>query len=262
MSTTFTLTLDGAVGTLRLEPAKPGRPPTFAHASLDAFDRALDEIEAAIARDALRVLFLRSASPRFFCAGADIAVLATLNPSSIVDWVAHGHRVFNRLARLPVPTVARVEGYALGGGLELALACDLIFAAEDAQLGQTEATLGFVAGWGGSHRLPRRVGIGRASEMFFSARILGADEAARIGLVDYSGTTGALEQHCADFARAVLTGSAQAHREHKLLLDAAATTTIEQAAAGETGASVRCLTGADTNARVNAFLQRRKPTVS
>jgi enoyl-CoA hydratase len=258
MTTSCRFTMEEGIGTLSLEPSNPTRPPTFDHTSLDAFDVALATAEEATSAGTLRILFVRSASPRFLCAGANIAALGTLNEHSIGAWVAHGHRVFNRLARLPVPTVARIEGYALGGGLELGLACDLIFASDAAQLGQTEASLGFVAGWGASIRLARRVGVSRAADLFFSARMVSAVDAARIGLVDFVGSTEELAVHCATFASAVIRGSDHSHREHKFLLSLVSHATIEDQGAAEATASVACLRSTDTQNRVRAFLNRRK----
>lgn len=258
MTTRFQLLIENSVGTLLLEPITSTRPPTFDRATLDAFDAVLAETESAIERGELRLLFIQSASARFFCTGANIAALETLNENSIAAWVTHGHHVFNRLARLPVPTVARVEGYALGGGLELALACDMIFASDTAQFGQTEAALGFVAGWGGSFRLPQRVGVARASELFFSARAVGAEEALGIGLVEFCGSPDRLATHCAEFSRAVLAGSLQSHRQHKRLLHPPPGFQLDDFARAEAESSAQCLRSHDTLDRVKKFLQRRK----
>jgi enoyl-CoA hydratase len=164
LSATVQFGCQGQIGTLSLVPAVSGKPPTLDHAALDRLDAALAEVEAKA--NSIRLLFVCSAAPKYFCVGADLTALKLVSTETIGAWIDHGHRTFNRLADLPMPVVARIEGYALGGGLELALACDLIFAGETAQLGQTEAKLGFVAGWGGSWRLPRRVGVARPRNCF------------------------------------------------------------------------------------------------
>lgn len=250
--------IHGGVGVLRLVPLAEGKPPTFDEATLAQFEAGLGAAEEAARSGALRVMFVRSASAKFFCAGANLAALRTLSDETIGAWVAHGHRVFARLEDIPVPVVARVEGYALGGGLELALACDLIFASAAAQLGQTEAKLGFVAGWGGSWRLPRRVGLARAKELFFTGRMVPGEEAVRLRLVDFCGDTAALHAHCASFAAAVLAGSAVSHAEHKRLLQNAAAWSRAESATGETESSVTCLRSGDTQARLRAFFERGK----
>lgn len=256
MTTRFSLQVSGGVGTLTMQPDPERKPPTLDHTSLANFETALTEIEQAVQRGELRVLFVVSANERFFCAGANVETLATLDETTIAAWIAHGHRLFARLEDLPVPTVARVEGYALGGGLELALACDLIFAAEGAQFGQTEARLGFVAGWGGSWRLPRRIGLAHAKEMFFSARMLPSCEAVGLGLADFSGPPVALAERCRQFAKDVLAGSPESHRQHKRVLAATAGRTA--AAEAEAAASIACLRAPETRQRVQAFLAARK----
>lgn len=256
MSTTITLSIGAGVGTILLRQEKESRPPTLDHPTLDQLDAMIAEAETAAAAGRLRVLFIASASPRSFCAGANVEALADLGPATIERWIRHGHAVFARLEDLGVPTVARVEGYALGGGLELALACDLIFAADTAQLGLTEARLGFVAGWGGSWRLPRRVGLARAKELLFSGRAIAAGEAHRLGLVDFFGPEAALAARCERFAADVAAGSPASHRGHKRLLADAAGRAA--AADAEAAASVACVSSADTQARVQAFLSRRK----
>jgi enoyl-CoA hydratase len=255
VSATFQWECEAGIGTLSLLPAAAGKPPTLDHAALDRLDAALAQVEAQAG--ALRVLFLRSASPKYFCVGADLVALRQVSTDTIAAWIEHGHRVFNRLEDLPLPVVARVEGYALGGGLELALACDLIFAGESAQIGQTEARLGFVAGWGGSWRLPRRIGPARAKELFFTARIISAAAAERLGLVDFVGPGATLEAHCRAFAADVVAGSAVSAREHKALVAGAGGRPRSEACSAETRASLDCLRAPDTQARLAAFFARK-----
>jgi enoyl-CoA hydratase/carnithine racemase len=121
---------------------------------------------------------------KVFAAGADINEMADRDSVSMFRWIAEFQDVFSRLERLPVVTIAAVNGYALGGGCELALACDLRICAEDSQLGQPEILLGVIPGAGGTQRLPRLVGTGRAKELIYSGRFVASDEAVRIGLVN------------------------------------------------------------------------------
>ncbi len=125
---------------------------------------------------------MRSTSDRFFCVGANINALNDIDENSIAPWVLKGHQVFNQIEDLAMPVIAVVEGYAMGGGLELAMACDLIFASQEAKFAQSEASLGFIPGWGGTHRLARRVGVSKAKFYFYSGKMLGAQEAKEIGL--------------------------------------------------------------------------------
>jgi enoyl-CoA hydratase len=143
----------------------------------DAFER--------IARDhAIRAAILTGAGEKAFVAGADINELAALSPVEARDYALRGQQTLRMIETLSKPTVAAVNGYALGGGLELALACAVRFASENARLGQPEVKLGIMPGYGGTQRLPRLVGRGRALEMLLSGEPVTAAEAHRIGLVN------------------------------------------------------------------------------
>lgn len=121
---------------------------------------------------------------RMFAAGADIKEMGEIDAVEMYRWIGRFQDVFTRLERLPVITIAAINGFALGGGCELAMACDLRIAAEDAQLGQPEILLGVIPGAGGTQRLPRLVGVGRAKELIYSGRMVPAAEALAIGLVN------------------------------------------------------------------------------
>jgi enoyl-CoA hydratase len=256
MSTRLATAYADGVCTVTLHPPE-GKPPTLDPTVMDAFDRVLDEIETRAAN--LSTVVLQSASPKFFCAGANINVLETIDRDTIGAWVERGHRLMNRIEALPPPTVARVEGYALGGGLELAMACDLIFASGQAKFGQTETKLGFVTGWGGSFRLVRRVGLSRAKELVFTGRILDAEEALGFGLADWQGAPDALGLHLRQFLAAVATNSLVANREMKRLLASVEGTTPAHNAIAETAASQRCLGEAgDAAERLRSFLTKNR----
>ncbi len=256
MSTRLTTAYADAVCTVTLHPPE-GKPPTLVPTVMDAFDRALDEIETRAAD--LSAVVLQSASPKFFCAGANINVLETINRDTIGPWVERGHGLMNRLESLPMPVVARVEGYALGGGLELAMACDVIFASSHAKFGQTETKLGFVTGWGGSYRLVRRVGLARAKELVFTGRLLDAEEAVRLGIAEWQGAPEALALRLQEFLTAVAANSRVANREMKQLLESCTCTSLADNAALEAAASQRCL-GADGDApaRLKSFLTKNR----
>jgi enoyl-CoA hydratase/carnithine racemase len=121
---------------------------------------------------------------RVFAAGADIKEMASQDTTTMYRYIGRFQNVFTRLEQLPQVTIAAINGYALGGGCELALACDLRICAEDSQLGQPEILLGVMPGAGGTQRLPRIVGVGRAKEIIYSGRFVGAEEALTIGLVN------------------------------------------------------------------------------
>ena len=130
------------------------------------------------------MVIVESRSPKSFVVGANLAVLKAQDETNIGDWVKNGHRIFNQLQHLPQPVIAKVAKNALGGGLELAMACDFIIAGENARFGHPEAGLGVMPGWGGSYRLRMLVGPARAKEMIFTAQPIDAATACAWGLVN------------------------------------------------------------------------------
>lgn len=132
----------------------------------------------------VRALVLTGSGNKVFCAGADVSELAGLGEVAAQAKMRHGQAAFRELELLPIPVIAAVNGFALGGGLELAMACDLRIAAASAQFGQPEIMLGNVPGWGGTHRLPRLVGPGKAAALIFGGERVDAAEALRIGLIN------------------------------------------------------------------------------
>ncbi len=165
------------VGTLRLDRPK-----------MNALNRQVaseigDAVDAAATDERVRALVVWGGE-RIFAAGADIKEMADLDAVAMYRYIGRFQEVFTRLEQLPVVTIAAVNGYALGGGCELSLACDLRICADDARLGQPEILLGVMPGAGGTQRLPRLVGVGRAKEIIYSGRFVEADEALSIGLVN------------------------------------------------------------------------------
>lgn len=170
---------DGAIRTITIS-----RP-----AALNALNReTVDELEQAFAvaaaKPSLRALILTGAGEKSFVAGADITEFNAFSAEQARAYSTRGQALLDRLALLEIPVIAAVNGFALGGGLELALACDFIYAADTARLGLVEVNLGIIPGFGGIGRLSRRVGRAMAAELIFSAGQVKADEALRIGLVN------------------------------------------------------------------------------
>jgi len=131
----------------------------------------------------VRAVVLTGAGEKAFVAGADIKYMSGLEPEQAKGWGALGHEAAGLLETMPKPTIAAINGFALGGGCELALACDIRYASSRAKLGQPEINLGIVPGWGGTQRLARVCGIGVAKDLIFTGRNVDAEEALRIGLV-------------------------------------------------------------------------------
>jgi enoyl-CoA hydratase len=176
---TLLLSTADAVATLTLN--RPGK--------LNALDaELLTELHAAVhaieSDTSIRAVVLTGAGDKAFAAGADIAGMSEMTSTQAKAFADLGHSIGAAIEASRVPYIAAVNGFALGGGCELALACDFIYAADKAKLGQPEVNLGIIPGFGGTQRLARRVGIGRARELCFTGDIVGADEALRIGLVN------------------------------------------------------------------------------
>jgi len=143
-----------------------------------------DRLRELAQDDGVRAVILTGAGERAFVAGADIKYMSGLDVGQAKEWGALGHEAGRLLETMPKPTIAAVNGFALGGGCELALACDIRYAAASAKLGQPEVNLGIIPGWGGTQRLARVCGLGVAKELIFTGRVVDADEALRIGLVN------------------------------------------------------------------------------
>jgi len=143
-----------------------------------------DRLQDVAGDDDVRAVILTGAGEKAFAAGADIKYMSGLDVEQAKAWGALGHEAGRLLETMPKPTIAAVNGFALGGGCELALACDIRYAASNAKLGQPEVNLGIIPGWGGTQRLARVCGLGVAKELIFTGRVVGADEALRIGLVN------------------------------------------------------------------------------
>src|ERR687883_1753539 len=187
---------DGPVATITLNRPK----------SLNALNSAtLRELTQAVREtvDSCRALILTGAGDRAFVAGADIAEMAPMTPWNAREFSELGHVVTALLEDIPVATIAAVNGYALGGGLELAVACDMIFASENARLGLPEVSLGVTPGFGGTQRLVRLVGKLRAKEMIFTGDWVDAKRALEIGLVNAVLPGPKLLEHCRGIAQKI-----------------------------------------------------------
>jgi enoyl-CoA hydratase len=143
-----------------------------------------DRLREVAADDDVGAVILTGAGEKAFVAGADIKYMSGLDVDEAKAWGALGHEAGSLLETMPKPTIAAVNGFALGGGCELALACDIRYASSRAKLGQPEVNLGIIPGWGGTQRLARVCGLGVAKELIFTGRVVDAEEALRVGLVN------------------------------------------------------------------------------
>lgn len=222
--------------------------------------RQLDTALAAIEADAsVRVVVVTGTGERAFCAGSDVKEFESLHNRVGEGKLLLEKAVYRRLANLPMPTIAAIQADALGGGLELALCCDLRVADENAKLGLPEVRLGVMPGSGGTQRLPRIVGIARAKEMILTGQIMVATEAASIGLVNRVATAGEAVASATELAETIASRGPVAVREAKLALDIAGDAALDDGLAAELDASERVFGSQDMLEGANAFFEKRQP---
>jgi enoyl-CoA hydratase/carnithine racemase len=252
MTDAVRLEVDDGIGTIRLD-----RPP------MNALDIEVQEglrAAAAAATAAPEVAaVVVYGGERVFAAGADIKEMAAMSYAQMAARAGALSSAFDAVARIPKPVVAAVTGYALGGGCELALACDWRVVADDAQLGQPEIRLGVIPGAGGTQRLARLVGPARAKDLIFSGRMVDAAEALRIGLADRAVPAAEVHAAALDLVRPYVGGPAQALRAAKLAIDGGLDRDLAAGLAWESQLFAALFATDDRREGMAAFVEKRKP---
>jgi len=205
----------------------------------------------------VRCIVVTGAGSRAFVAGADIKYMSQVDADEAEAFVALGHEVGRLLETMPKPTIAAVNGFALGGGCEIALACDIRYASSKAKLGQPEVGYGLIPGWGGTQRLARTTTLGFAKELIFTGRLVDADEALRRGLVD--DVADPVLDKALETARLIATKSPAALREAKELCNRALQGEHDANLAAEAKRLCRVLISDDAREGTAAFVDRREP---
>jgi enoyl-CoA hydratase/carnithine racemase len=245
------LEVEGPVATIRLD-----RPPANA-ISRQVSDELRDSVVESGRRDDVRAVVVWG-GPHTFAAGADLKEIAQLGPEDVRPIVSALGEALTLLEELPKVTIAAIEGYCLGGGCELALACDFRFAALNATLGQPEIALGIIPGAGGTQRLPRLVGHAHGRDLIYSGRRVGAEEAMAIGLVDRVTPPGTALQEAADVALRYANGPTLALGAAKVAI-AAALGDARRGLRVEHEEFVGLFDTADQKEGMAAFLEKREP---
>jgi enoyl-CoA hydratase len=218
---------------------------------LAAFEAAVDQAEQS--RE-VRVIILAAAGEKAFCVGADILAWTALSPLAMwSEWVRRGHRIFDRFEHARQPVICAIQGYAFGGGLELALACDLRIAAESARFAMPEVKLGTIPGWGGTNRLPKLIGGGRAKQMIFTGEQIPADLAERWGLVNEVVPAGSLTDRVNELAQKIADNAPVAVQTAKQLTATPSAATVESLASAVNAFSD------DAKEGLAAFREKRRP---
>ena len=189
----------------------------------------------------------------------DLNIIAGMSPDEAREFSLGVQNILTDIETLSLPVLAAVSGYALGGGLELALACDMIFASEKAKLGFPEVNLGIIPGWGGCIRVPGRVGLGRARDLIYSGRIIDAQEALQIGLVEAVFPDESFYADVMDYALLLADKSANSLALAKSAVLRGMESSLEAGLAMEREAFALCFAHPDAREGISAFLEKRKP---
>ncbi|UCG13004.1 MAG: enoyl-CoA hydratase/isomerase family protein [Deltaproteobacteria bacterium] len=223
----------------------------------------IKELAAAIRsveeNEDVRVLILTGAGDRAFVAGADIKELQEMSPLFAKHFAAEGQKALFGLENLAIPVIACVNGFALGGGCEIALACDFIYASESAKLGQPEINLGIIPGFGGTQRLLRLVGRARAKELCLTGAMITAEEAFNMGLVNKVFPPETLMEETRKVASLIASKGKVAIRTIKHVIDRGMDVDLYSACALEMDGFALCFASADAKEGTSAFLEKRKP---
>ena len=224
----------------------------------------LAELDAALATlsadPSVSCAILTGAGDKAFAAGADIAAMLEMSTEQARAFSELGHRICSRIEKASFPVIGAINGFALGGGCELALACDFLYASDKAKLGQPEVNLGVMPGFGGTQRLARRVGIGRARELCYTGDTVSADEAWRIGLVNAVVPAAELMTKVREVATKIASKGRLAVAQCKRVLYTGADVPLDVANALETQSFAMLFGTQDRAEGMKAFLEKRKPT--
>jgi enoyl-CoA hydratase len=222
---------------------------------LDQLEKTFD----AISIEDTRCVIITGAGQKSFVAGADIGTMSDMSKSEGQAWGKKGNQVFRKIETFPIPVIAAVNGYALGGGCELAMACDFRIASENAVFGQPEVSLGITPGFGGTQRLPRLIGVGKAKELLYTTSKITAEEALNLGLVNAVYPLEQLMDECLKLAEKIVRNAPIAVRATKKAINEGLQVDVEKALDIEAELFGSCFETKDQRNAMIAFLEKRKP---
>ncbi|MCK5352893.1 enoyl-CoA hydratase/isomerase family protein [bacterium] len=246
--------VDGAVATITI--SRPGKKNSL---TLEMFDELGEAVQRSGREEGLRVLVIMGDGDEALAAGVDLSAIVNYSAEEARTFSIRGQDILTSIEALPFPVISAVKGFALGGGLELSLACDLIVAAEDARLGLPETNLGIIPGLGGCIRLPKRVGLGRARELIYSGRIVGGKQALALGLVDAVFPLEQFDVEVRKIASLLASKSPSALALAKSTLNRGMDASLEAGLALERETFAYCFSLPDAKEGISAFLEKRKP---
>jgi len=232
--------------------------------ALNALDQAVlselhRRLEELAADEFARAVILTGAGDRAFIAGADIKEMSGMDVEQARRWGQLGHDVAALLETMPKPTIAAINGFALGGGCELALACDIRYASTVAKLGQPEVGIGIIPGWGGTQRLARVAGLGVAKDLVLTGRMVDAEEALRLGLVSAVFPPGELMERARELARSLAARSPLVLAAAKRMLNRALQGQLDTGLSDEVATFAELFASEDQKEGMAAFIEKRPP---
>ena len=248
----ITYEVEGQIGIITIN--RPKALNALNSAVLDELDKTLDAVD----QEVIRCLILTGAGEKSFVAGADIGEMSTLTKAEGEAFGKKGNDVFRKLETFPIPVIAAVNGFALGGGCEISMSCDIRICSENAVFGQPEVGLGITPGFGGTQRLARIVGTGKAKEMIYGARNIKAEEAYRIGLVNNVYPAEELMPAAKKLASTIARNAPIAVRNCKRAINEGIQVDMDQAIVIEEKLFGSCFETCDQKEGMNAFLEKRK----
>ena len=245
----------GGIATITLN-----RPEALNAFSKEVIEEILKALEDVKADENTRVVILTGAGEKAFSAGADIKAMKGMNALKARELSLIGEKLCDALENLEKPVIAAINGYALGGGLEVAMACDIRIASENARMGQTEINIGLIPGWGGTQRLTRLIGKTKAKELIFTGKIVDAKTAEQLGIVNMVVPTEKFRETVQQFAAELASKAPVALKVAKALINKGSEISLDAAIALEREGFGVVASTEDLQEGVSAFIEKRKPT--
>ena len=235
------------------------RPESLNAMNKDVIIELISKIEGLLSEGDIRVIIITGSGEKAFIAGADIKLMQKMNKSEAYEFANLGHKLANTIENSDKPVIAAVNGFALGGGSEIALACHIRVASDNAVFAQPEVKIGLLPGWGGTQRLPRIVGKGLANELIITGRNVTAQEALKIGLVNRVVSKEELINYCIDIANMIMKNSPNAVSESIKLINISSGTELNKGLSREAEEFSELFETEETTEGLTAFVEKRPP---
>ena len=235
------------------------RPESLNAMNKDVVIEFISKIEGLLSEGDIRVIIITGSGEKAFIAGADIKLMQKMNKSEAYEFANLGHKLANTIEKSDKPVIAAVNGFALGGGSEIALACHIRVASDNAVFAQPEVKIGLLPGWGGTQRLPRIIGKGLANELIITGRNVDAQEALEIGLVNRVVSKEELINTCVDIAQLIIKNSPNAISESIKLINLSSGTELTDGLSSEAKSFSELFETEETTEGLTSFVEKRPP---